>query len=153
MASTRNKGRPSTYSEARGRKICERLADGVALVAICEESGMPGRKTVWRWLQKHEEFRLAYARARAFAMECEIDEIRSLADDIPKGASHEEVARIKLQIDTRRWRIVKLAPKTYGDRAELEVKETKTTYVVRMPEKAESTEAWVERWNSTYNRN
>jgi hypothetical protein len=36
--------------------ICDRLAEGENLHAICSDGGMPGRATVFRWIARHKEF-------------------------------------------------------------------------------------------------
>jgi hypothetical protein len=43
------------------------------------------------------------------------DELVTLSDSLPKDASSEQIATVKLQIDTRKWIISKRLPKVYGD--------------------------------------
>ena len=63
-------GRPTDYTGALAEEICLRIAEGESLVAICREEAMPGRATVFRWLQKYEAFRNEYARAKELMVEC-----------------------------------------------------------------------------------
>jgi hypothetical protein len=59
-------GRPSIYSDALAAEICERLASGESLRAICCEEHMPSRKVVHEWVaDNHNGFRDQYARARS----------------------------------------------------------------------------------------
>lgn len=57
-------GRPSKYSEELALTICERLAMGESLKAICTDKAMPTRSMVYRWKEANQPFRDMYARAR-----------------------------------------------------------------------------------------
>jgi hypothetical protein len=58
-------GRPSRFTDEIGLIICERLANGESLRAMCEDDDMPDKATVFRWLAFHEDFRDRYALATA----------------------------------------------------------------------------------------
>jgi hypothetical protein len=129
-------GRPSDYSEAVADAICERLADGESLRAICADEAMPHRATVFRWLEAHPAFRDQYARAREEQAEALADEIVGIADEectMVRGSKHPNakadddgdlevafdataVARNRLRVEARKWVASKLKPKKYGDR-------------------------------------
>lgn len=129
-------GRPSSYTQEVGDRICERLADGESLRAICADEYMPSRPTVFRWLTD-EVFRAQYARAREDQADTLADEIVGIADeevtmvraDKHPGAKADDgdgnvevvfdstaVARNRLRMDARKWVASKLKPKKYGDR-------------------------------------
>jgi transposase-like protein len=120
-------GRPTDYTEALAEEICLRLAEGESLVSICREEGMPGRATVFRWLQKYEAFRNQYARAKELMVESFAEEIIAIADDssqdtitLPNGSqrpNREWIARAKLRVNMRQWLMAKLMPKKYGEPA------------------------------------
>ena len=146
MATKPAKGKPvakrqaskSTYTKAVGAKICERLAEGESLRAICETAGMPNKSTVFRWLASHDSFRDQYARAREAQADSIADEILDIADEEctkiradkhPRAEADEDgmvevvfdavaVQRNKLRIDARKWLAGKLRPKVYGDKPE-----------------------------------
>lgn len=109
-------GRPTTYSKQTADKICELIAQGMGLRAICDKSGMPTTSTVCLWLSKHPEFSEQYARAREEQADGFADEIIDIADSVAPETG--EVAKAKLQIDARKWKAAKLAPKKYGDKVE-----------------------------------
>ena len=67
-------GRPSSYAPELIDEICGRLIEGESLRKICGEDRMPGLRTVFDWLEKHEEFRTKYARAREIQAELQVDE-------------------------------------------------------------------------------
>jgi len=59
------RGRPSDYNPQIVEAICEEIATtDHGLDRICRAEGMPDVRTVYRWLEVHEEFRQRYARAR-----------------------------------------------------------------------------------------
>ena len=62
-------------------RICERLVAGESLGAICADAGVPAKATVFRWLDRNEEFRRLYALARGLLTQDLADEILEIADD------------------------------------------------------------------------
>ena len=122
---TRKSGRPSTYTEAIATALCDRLAAGESLRAICRDADMPGRQTVADWLTRDADFFDRYTRARMVGLDDMADELLEIADsagtgDGPAARASAEVQRAKLRIDTRRWLLSKLAPQRYGERIQHE---------------------------------
>lgn len=123
-------GRPSTYSQEVALIICERIADGESLNAICSADDLPGESTVRGWvLDDAQGFAAKYARAREVGYERHAEEIIALADTARIGekrtikANGEEeivtgdmVERTRLQIESRKWILSKMLPKKYGDK-------------------------------------
>ena len=106
-------GRPSDYTPELAAEICDRLAGGEPLQAICSSSdAMPDPKTVRRWRDAHPEFRSMYARAREDAGDAWAE--RALAAAMKADPVTAAAARVKF--DALRWYASKLAPKTYGDK-------------------------------------
>lgn len=110
-------GRPSSYSEAIADAICERLANGESLKAICAEDGMPGRETVRQWQAANEAFGAKCARAREAQADSEHDKMAEIEDRVLSGDLDPVAARVVLA--SKQWRASKLAPKKYGDKLEL----------------------------------
>ena len=118
-------GRPSTFGPEVADVICERLADGESLRAICDGENMPRRATVFRWLASDERFRDQYARAREAQAEALADEIIEISDDGTRDTYIDEdgnvrtnqdvIARSRLRVDSRKWIAAKLLPKKYGE--------------------------------------
>lgn len=125
-------GRPSDFTQEIADVICERIAEGESLRAICIEDGLPSKTSVFRWLVSNESFRDQYACAREMQAEGYAEEIVKIADtpvigtktvDKPTGietTTGDMVERSKLQIDTRKWIASKLLAKKYGDRQQVE---------------------------------
>ncbi len=143
--------RPSSYTRAVGDAICLRLIDGESVRGICRDASMPHVATVMRWLAgeatQFVAFRERYARAREAQADKEFDEIRELADGAHAGALaeaalimqawgggdssiaranartryYEELQARKMQIDARKFRVARMAPRKYGERVSMEI--------------------------------
>ena len=118
-------GRPSDYTDELAGLICAKLAQGVPLVRMCREEGMPSVVTVYAWLAKHRPFLNMYAQARADQADTLADEIIDIADDSARDTittedgreipNTEWINRSRLRVDARKWVAAKLKPKKYGD--------------------------------------
>lgn len=110
-------GRPSKFTDAIAREICERLSKGEPLAAICRDEHMPAVRTVSDWKVAHPEFSAAIARARDDGF----DEIASgcleIADEVK--ADPAEVQKAKLRVETRLKLLAKWDPRRYGERLDL----------------------------------
>lgn len=131
-------GRPSIYSQELGLKICERLANGESLRAICKGEEFPNISTVLRWVLDgdHKEFSEQYSKARELQAEVWADQIVEISDTPQTGIINElgpdgvviktreedMLGHRKLQVDTRKWYLSKVLPKKFGERSEVEHK-------------------------------
>ena len=126
----------TSYTREVGDAICESIAEGESLRAICRKPDMPTASTVLRWALRAEnssaEFVEQYARAREMQAEMFGDELREIVDDGSNdwmeefdkktGASAgwklngEAVLRSRLRFDQRRWWMSKVLPKKYGEK-------------------------------------
>ncbi len=133
-------GRPSTYTPEIATAICERLAAGETLRAICRAEGMPPEGTVRGWVIDNAGpgFAERYTRARDIGQDVRADEVLEIAD----GFDGKETDRDRLRVDARKWYLSKLAPKRYGDRLALldETPNVGNTVVIRYIDKAKSPE-------------
>lgn len=126
-------GRPTDFNEEIALRICERLADGESLKAMCAEDGMPARSTVFRWLSmpEHKTFLDMYTRAREEQADALFDEILAISDDgrndwMARMDAEEEnlgwrengeaLRRSQLRIDARKWAASKLMPRKYSEK-------------------------------------
>lgn len=119
-------GRPSAYTPELAAEICERLAEGESLRAICRDDHMPSTSMVMRWALRIDEFREQYAHARELGFDMMAEEVVEIVDEQPgtldNGATDSgEVANKRLRFDARRWYLSKLAPKKYGDKQAVEL--------------------------------
>jgi hypothetical protein len=132
VKSAAKRGRPTIYSKQLADSICKQLADGWTLRAICRQDDHPAESTVRGWaLDDTEGFFAQYARARDIGLDAIADQTFEIADTPllgtrTKSGPHgteivtgDMVDRSKLQVDTRKWYLSKLAPKRYGDKLEV----------------------------------
>lgn len=122
------KGRPTTFTEELGEKICDITANtNRSLESICDELDLH-RKTVLNWFDINPDFYRNYTRAKkaqAYYLAEEILQLSDKADnDLIAGEfgqvpNHAAVQRAKLQIDTRKWVASKLLPKVFGDKIDV----------------------------------
>lgn len=145
-APKKKNGRPSLRTPAVIAAICERLARGEPLAAICRDSGMPARQTVQDWMEADAEVSGRIARARDAGEEWIAAECLQIADT-PHPGVVEEFERVatgkteageltmdlrlvkrrvvdmtehrKLQIHTRLQLLAKWNPKKWGDKLAL----------------------------------
>lgn len=123
-------------TEQMKQLVCERLASGDSLTAMCKEEGMPSLRTVWLETYRNEAFYQQYARARISWAEVEFERMMHIADHQELGIkikhrtgeqSYTEETEAdmtehrKLQIDTRKWALARMNKK-FTDRAVIETR-------------------------------
>jgi terminase small subunit-like protein len=123
--------RPSKFTPELGEKICELIACGSLMKNAARHVSI-SPETVCRWVIKHEGFREAYAVARAQRTEIWAEECIEIADDATRDYTTDEhgncifnvenVHRARLRIDARRWQMVRLDPRLWGNCPEIRVK-------------------------------
>ena len=144
-------GRASEFTQEVADAICERIAQGESLRAICRDEEMPATSTVCKWLTQQKAFAEQYARAREAQADALFDEILEIADetanDYAEGrngetvVNNEAIGRSRLRVDARKWMAGKLRPKVYGEKLDLNhaggVEITRVTRQVVDPKAAE----------------
>jgi hypothetical protein len=130
MTEQRGPGRPSDYNEDIATTICDRLADGESLRAICASAGMPNKATVFRWIGSHEEFREQYQWARELQADDILGRILEIADDSSRDyvqktgpdckvtwvEDRNHIANCQFRINALFRVVDRLAPKKHGRR-------------------------------------
>lgn len=111
------KGRPTKYSEDLALQICALIAEGKSLVSICRQDDMPSTVTVYAWLNNDSNFLNMYTRAKEDQADTLTDQMLDIADGVV--ADSNEVAKARLQIETRKWTASKLKPRKYGDKLDV----------------------------------
>jgi hypothetical protein len=111
-APSRPVGRPSTYSDEVAEIICDRMINGESLVQICADPEMPSRASVYRWMDARPDFEAQCARAREGLAEFELHQLKELADN----CTEENVNSTKAKLNHHQWRLMKIAPRTFGER-------------------------------------
>lgn len=123
---TSAKGRPTKYTNILAEEICTAIASSSkGIKVLCQEHpNWPNKDTIFTWLKDNKDFSDRYARAKQAQIECVVDELLDIADDVSndqlidsEGQPHfnsQAVQRARLRIDTRKWLACKLVPKVYG---------------------------------------
>lgn len=99
------------------------MRSGMSAFKACQAAGV-NQSTFNLWLNDDAELAADYARAREDLIERMAQEVLELSDsDVglqPDGKRDwAAVQKHKLQVDTRKWLLSKLAPKKFGDKLEL----------------------------------
>jgi hypothetical protein len=99
------------------------MRNGLSAFKACQSAGVP-HSTFMEWLKNDAELADNYARAREDLIERIACEVLELSDadvgEQPDGKKDwAAVQKHKLQVDSRKWLLSKLAPKKYGDKLEL----------------------------------
>lgn len=105
--------RPSEYTEEVAEQICEGIAEGKSIRAVCNQDGMPHVATVFRWLSSVEAFREQYTRARQTRADARFERIDDVMADMRAGTIDAQQARV--EIDAIKWQCGKEAGK-YDDK-------------------------------------
>lgn len=126
-------GRPLRYTAEIAVQICERLAEGATLRAICRDEGMPGETTVRRWALTDEQgFSAQYTRAREIGYHGMFDDIIEISDTPQSGVktvrkatgvettTGDMIEHRRLRVDSRKWALARALPKIYGDKLQVD---------------------------------
>jgi hypothetical protein len=98
--------------------ICERLANGESLRAICRDEEMPSIWAFLRHVDKDAEAAQHYTRAREANGDYHGSSVAQIAADVVAGVIPPDVARVAM--DAHKWTAGRLKPKVYGDKAQLD---------------------------------
>jgi len=124
--------RPPKYDRQKVMDaICDRIAEGESLRAICLDNDMPGTTIVMEWIKESDALAKQYARARERQADYYAEQIIEIADNSGKDTvitkegieqvNHEAIQRDRLRVDARKWVASKLAPKKYGEKIQQEI--------------------------------
>lgn len=98
-------------------ELLERTEKGEALTRICEDKRMPGRTTVYDWLESDKAFAERFQRARARGVHALVEDTLHIADEPSKDAV--AAADKRIRIDTRLRLAGKWLPSVYGEKVAL----------------------------------
>ncbi len=116
--------RKSKYNQQEvSDKVIELMRGGLSCFNSCEAAGVPN-STFMLWVDQTPELTERYARARHDLIEKLAAEAIAIADQPPPltpdgKVDNGAVQAMRLQVDTRKWLLSKLAPKRYGERVTL----------------------------------
>ena len=108
-------GRPPLipYSDALADEICFRMMNGRHLASICEDPDMPGKWSVYRWMDRFPEFATRISRAREALADHYAGKILDAAETIQSG---DDVQVEAFKTRAWMWATSKFGPRQYSDR-------------------------------------
>lgn len=128
MTTKSHKAKAPTKAKSQDRadlakKVLEGMHGGLSCFKACQAAGVP-HSTFIGWVNVDPDLADRYTRAREDLIERMAQEVLELSDvDVglqPDGKKDwAAVQKHKLQVDTRKWLLSKLAPKKFGDKLEL----------------------------------
>jgi hypothetical protein len=103
--------------------VLEGMRSGLSAFKACKAAGVP-QSTFNDWINADADLAVQYAHAREALIEKMAGEILEIADtpvgSMDNGATDSgAIQKQRLQVDTRKWLLSKLAPKKYGDKIEV----------------------------------
>ncbi len=103
--------------------VLANMETGMSCWKACEKAGVKN-STFMLWVSQDSALAENYARARENYVERIAQEVMELSDvdvgETPDGRKDwAAVQKHKLQVDTRKWLLSKLAPKKYGEKIEI----------------------------------
>lgn len=103
--------------------VLDGMYSGLSAFKACQAAGV-NQSTFNLWLNDDAELAAKYAQARENLIERMASDILDISDadvDVLHDGKKDWAAiqKHKLQVDTRKWLLSKLAPKKYGDRIEV----------------------------------
>jgi hypothetical protein len=103
-------------------EVLQGMRSGLSAFKACKAAGVP-QSTFCKWVDDDSQLAADYARAREDLIEMIATEIMEISDqDVGVSDGKKDWAAVqkhKLQVDSRKWLLSKLAPKKYGDKLEL----------------------------------
>jgi hypothetical protein len=100
--------------------ICERIANGESLRAICRDPAGPGfTEAYWRKVAEQDpELGAQYTRAMMMRADARFEELDELGDKAIRAETAVQAAGYRLKADNLKWSLARMSPKKYGDKLE-----------------------------------
>ena len=121
--------------EAAIDRILKAVSSGISLKKACKVEKGINRPTFYDWMNKDDALADKYARARKQGWACMADELVDIIHNTEPQSEHVQLT--KLEVDTKKWLLSKMLPKTYGDKQEVEHKGTAISVNVVKPDGAD----------------
>lgn len=120
---TEKAAKPIRDKAAICQEVLEGMRNGLSAFKACQKAGVP-QSTFNRWVDADAKLAEDYAHAREDLIERMAQEVIELSDqEVPETGDGKKdwqaIQKHKLQVDTRKWLLSKLAPKKYGDKLEV----------------------------------
>lgn len=107
----------AAFADDQAEELLKRTENGEPLTQICTDPRMPGRRTVYEWIEADEKFAAQFRAARARGVHALAEQCLEIADE--KTTDAVQVANKRVRIDTRLRLAGKWLPKEYGERLDV----------------------------------
>lgn len=108
-ATKKKVGRPSTYTEELGFAVCQRIAEGESVRAICRDEAMPDRHTIYNWANDpNHPFHAHYARACELRADYFAGRITEIAEEVVTDRELDPQAA-RVAIDAYKWTAARMS--------------------------------------------
>jgi hypothetical protein len=102
--------------------VLANMESGMSCWKACEKAGVKN-STFLLWVSQDSALAESYAQARENFVERIANDLMEISDQDPETVDGKKdwaaIQKHKLQVDTRKWLLSKLAPKKYGDMIKL----------------------------------
>lgn len=110
----------SKFTKELFDSICERIANGESLRAICRDDKMPTFATVFNWMHEDETLFEQYTRARGISAFGDSDMLQDIAEKTLRGEIDPAAARAAS--DNIKWNAGRKNGKYFGDKLDVDHK-------------------------------
>lgn len=102
--------------------ICEKIAEGMTLSAICRIEGMPHRQTFNRWVVNNPDLTRAYSAARELSSYAMEEEALDLSREIRANPENSQKVRaFDIGMNQLRWSAMRRNPQVFSEKAALQI--------------------------------
>lgn len=112
------------YTPDLALQICERIAEGETLKAICNSEDMPARATFQRWVVQYPELSRAYAAARELSANAFEEEALDIARQLTmegRDFTSTKIRAFDVAVGQLRWSASRRNPKVYSERGAVQI--------------------------------
>jgi hypothetical protein len=108
---------PVHYSFDIAKAICDRLANGETINAICSRGDptMPTAGSFMDWVEAYPAVKSLYEKAKVLFVDALVDQALTIVDTALDSS------RARNQMAMRQWLATKLLPQKFGDRVQVDV--------------------------------
>lgn len=141
LTPNRQKGRPTSYSKALAKQICQEVANGKTLTRVADELGIK-LDCVFEWLQTHEDFSDDYEKSRQSWAKVIVDRTIDQSEHIDPA----EALAKKVRIGLVQWAAARYAPAQFSESKRIELKgQVDHRHVLELPheQRRRIAEAWL----------
>lgn len=125
--------RPTSYDPIIATKIISGMAEGKSVSTICKKKDMPASSTFFQWCSddkrdnRYNGLAGRYAQAMGERAINEFEGIVELENELldreaGRFKTKEDIMACRVVLDSRRWRLAKMAPSAFGDRLAVDAK-------------------------------